>query len=114
MCERSEEFRAVGKVAVERNFVPVKYFDWIQVINCGERIELVRTWDRSFVFDGGQPADVDDKVTSPTNRRQLVTGAFDITKRQTEFLPRLAEPRPGKHDVLKFRWDGIRQSLSDY
>src|ERR1035441_4981997 len=69
----------------------------------------MRAGNGAFVFDRSQAADVNDEVAAATKRRQLIAGAFDIAKRQTESFPRLSESRAGKHKVLEFGWDRERQ-----
>jgi len=49
---------------VERNLIPGAHVERIQVIDGGERIELVQGRSYPMVFDIRQSADVEDKLGS--------------------------------------------------
>jgi hypothetical protein len=53
-----------------------------------------------MVFDVRETADVQDKLLSPSARRQFVADAFYVPVRQTQSFSDLSQPQPRQHLLL--------------
>jgi uncharacterized protein YqiB (DUF1249 family) len=62
----------------------------VQVVDGGERVELIETGRDAVVLDICQTADADDELRTPTLAGEVVAGAFDVAICEAQTLARLA------------------------
>jgi len=72
------EVDAILEALSNRNVVPGKEFERIQMVGDGERIQFVKAWDGIVIFDVREATQVEDKFRPAALRGKLETDAFYV------------------------------------
>lgn len=93
--------RSIVEALFDRDIVPANDLVRVEVVDNGERVQLVQAGHNTPVFNFRQPADVQYELgTSPTCR-QLVARAFHVSIRQSESFAGLTQAETGMHEFLR-------------
>src|ERR1700690_420252 len=97
MRVRNAQLTSVGKMALERDLIPLAYFFRIQVIDHRQCVKLVETGSYIPIFNVRQAEQGDDEVGAPALARQFITGSLHIPVGQAETFAGPARTRARLH-----------------
>src|SRR5713101_1632379 len=103
---------SVREVEREGNFVPLADLQGIEVVDDGQRAELVEAGGDVAVFDIRQAADADDELGAAAQGGEIIAGSFDVAIRQAQSLARLRRREPDSISPSGIREFGKRRDYS--
>jgi hypothetical protein len=70
----------------QRNVVPAEDFDWTEVVESGQGVELMKPRHDPPVFNVRQPADVKNKVRATSDCSKFIAGSLYVSVGQAQFF----------------------------